>query len=146
MAIQVVRCKLSDYAAAIRTIRKTVFVVEQGVPIELEMDDRDPFCNHILALVDGHPGGTARLDITAPSMVGKIGRLAVLPRFRGQGLGRLIMQEIETIGYEHHLPHLWCHAQKTAVSFYKTLGYKITGPDFTEAGIEHCKMQKTLKL
>lgn len=139
MAIKIVRCELSSYYFDIRTIRETVFVAEQGVPSELEMDDRDAICSHVLALVDDCPTGTARLDTD-----GKIGRLAVLPQFRGQGLGQLIMQEIEAIAKDHQLPYLWCHAQKTAVSFYQAIGYKITGPDFLEAGIVHCKMEKTL--
>ena len=137
MAIKIVRCELSSYGSAIRTIREAVFVAEQGVPIELEMDDRDIICTHVLALVDEYPIGTARLDTD-----GKIGRLAVLSQFRGQGLGRLIMQEIEAIAQDRQLPYLWCHAQKTAVSFYQALGYKITGPNFLEAGIVHCTMEK----
>ncbi len=141
MAIEVVRCELSAYDFAIRTIRETVFVTEQGVPVDLEMDDRDPICKHVLALVDGCPAGTARLDTLRH---GKIGRLAVLSAFRRRGLGRLLMQEIEAIGHEHRLPYLWCHAQKTAVPFYQSIGYSVTGLDFTEAGILHCKMQKPL--
>ena len=49
MATKIVRCELSSYYSDIRTIRETVFVVEQGVPIELEMDDRDAICTHVLA-------------------------------------------------------------------------------------------------
>ena len=141
MAIEIVRCELPAHSLAIRTIRETVFVAEQGVPLALEMDDRDRICIHVLALVDNCPAGTARLDILKQ---GKIGRLAVLPAFRRQGLGQQIMQEIEAIGDQHQLPHLWCHAQKTAVAFYQSIGYTATGPDFLEAGIVHCKMQKTL--
>lgn len=140
MAIEIVRCELSDYDSAIRTIRETVFVAEQGVPLELEMDDRDPIAKHVLALVNGCPAGTARLDIRN---AGKIGRLAVLPSFRRRGLGRLIMEEIESIGRDHQLSQLWCHAQKTAVPFYQSLGYDIMSPEFLEAGIVHCKMCKT---
>lgn len=141
MAIDVVRCELSAYDFAIRKIRETVFVAEQGVPVDLEMDDRDPICKHVLALVDGYPAGTARLDT---SKHGKIGRLAVLSAFRRRGLGQLLMQEIEAIGREYRLPYLWCHAQKTAVPFYQSIGYSVTGPDFIEAGIVHRKMQKRL--
>ncbi len=141
MAIEIVRCELSAYDFAIQTIRKTVFVAEQGVPVDLEMDDRDACSKHVLLLVDDCPAGTARLDIFKG---GKIGRLAVLTKFRRQGLGRLIMQEIELIGCEHQLPYLWCHAQQTAVSFYQSLGYATISPEFLEAGILHCKMQKFL--
>ncbi|MBX2866006.1 MAG: GNAT family N-acetyltransferase [Leptolyngbyaceae cyanobacterium MAG.088] len=141
MAIEIVRCELSAYGFAIQTIRETVFVAEQGVPVELEMDDRDPMCKHVLALVDGYPAGTARLDVLKQ---GKIGRLAVLRKFRRCGLGRLIMHDIESIGHEHQLPYLWCHAQKTAVNFYQALGYRVSSSDFLEAGLVHCKMQKAL--
>ncbi|ESA34268.1 gnat family acetyltransferase [Leptolyngbya sp. Heron Island J] len=141
MAIAVVRSELSAYDFAIRSIRETVFVTEQGVPVELEMDERDAVCKHVLALVDDYPAGTARLDVLKD---GKIGRLAVLTSFRRRGLGRLLMQEIEAIGHEHQLPYLWCHAQKTAVPFYQSIGYSIAGSDFIEAGILHCKMKKHL--
>lgn len=144
MAIEIVRCELSAYDFAIRTIREAVFVKEQGVPLELEMDERDPLCAHVLALVDSHPAGTARLDVDHPKAAGKIGRLAILKPFRRKGLARLIMQEIEAIGREQQLPVLWCHAQTTAVPFYQAIGYGSTGPDFLEAGILHCKMQKAL--
>ena len=97
MTIKIVRCQLPAYNFAIRTVRETVFVDEQGVPIELEMDDRDPFCADVLAYCDHHPAGTARLDIDHPKKPGKIGRLAILKPFRRRGLGRLIMQEIEAI-------------------------------------------------
>ncbi|MGD1853956.1 MAG: GNAT family N-acetyltransferase [Leptolyngbyaceae cyanobacterium] len=143
MTIKIVRCELSDHHSAIRIIRETVFVTEQGVPIELEMDARDSLCHHVLALVDDCPAGTARLDTLKQ---GKVGRLAVLKQFRRKGLGRLLMQEIEAVGYERHLPNLWCHAQKTAVSFYQSMGYQVASPDFTEAGIVHCRMQKSLLL
>ena len=142
MAIKIVRCELSAYDQAIRAVRETVFVKEQGVPVELEMDERDLICKHVLALVDGCPAGTARLDIPKG---GKVGRLAVLANFRRQGLGRRLMQEIETIGRGHQLPQLWCHAQKTAVPFYQSLGYDITSPEFLEAGIVHRKMSKPLR-
>ena len=144
MAIEIVRCELSTYSSAIRSIRETVFVKEQGVPIELEMDERDPLCNHVLALVNNQPAGTARLDIAHPKTGGKIGRLAILKPFRRQGLGQLIMQEIEAIGREQQLPILWCHAQKVAVPFYQAIGYTIIGSEFLEAGILHRKMQKPL--
>ncbi|MEM1252576.1 MAG: GNAT family N-acetyltransferase [Cyanobacteria bacterium P01_H01_bin.21] len=142
MAIEIVRCELSAYNHAIRTVRETVFVEEQGVPVDLEMDHRDRSCKHVLALVDGCPAGTARLDILKD---GKVGRLAVLANFRRQGLGRRLMQEIEAIGRDHQLPHLWCHAQKTAIPFYQSLGYYITSSEFLEAGIVHCKMSKRLR-
>ena len=105
------------------------------------MDERDALCHHVLALVEGHTAGTARLDTLKD---GKIGRLAVLPEFRKRGLGKRLMQEIEVIGKEHRLPYLWCHAQKAAVPFYESIGYSRIGDDFVEAGIIHCKMRKSL--
>ncbi|MEM7793562.1 MAG: GNAT family N-acetyltransferase [Cyanobacteria bacterium P01_C01_bin.118] len=145
MAIEIVRCELSAYDSAIHIIRTAVFVEEQGVPIDLEIDERDPVCAHVLALVNNHPAGTARLDTAHSKTGGKIGRLSILKPFRRQGLGRLIMQEIEAIGREHQLPGLWCHAQTTAVPFYQAIGYTTNGPDFLEAGILHCKMQKSFE-
>lgn len=105
------------------------------------MDERDALCHHVLALVDGNPVGTARLDTLKN---GKIGRLAVLPQFRRRSLGKQLMHEIEAISEKHQLPYVWCHAQKIAIPFYQSIGYTLVGDEFLEAGIIHCKMKKSL--
>lgn len=126
--------------AALSRIRFAVFVDEQRVPAELEIDDRDPVCTHVLAFGDdGVAIGTGRIDVD-----GKIGRVAVVSTARGFGVGRALMEYLHALATERGLPLVWCHAQVSAVPFYERLGYVATGGVFDEAGIDHVCMQKKL--
>jgi len=127
--------------ASIRFVRTTVFIDEQRVPLELEFDDRDALCHHVLAFEGSTPIGTARLDL---DYGGKVGRLAVLRRHRRDGVGRALMERLHAIAREHGAARLWCHAQLTAVPFYERLGYRSLGSTFDEAGIDHVRMELTL--
>jgi predicted GNAT family N-acyltransferase len=130
-----------DYAA-LRAVRFAVFVDEQHIPRELEMDDRDVECVHWLATDErGEPIGTVRLDLGAR---GKIGRLAVLARERGHGVGRALMERVHELARERGLASVWCHAQMSAAPFYERLGYRVTSEPFEEAGIEHVEMEYAL--
>ena len=127
-----------DYAS-IRSVRFAVFVDEQQIPRELEMDDRDVHCVHWLASNErGAAIGTVRLDLGAN---GKVGRLAVLASERGQGVGRALMLALHELARARGLARVWCHAQISAVPFYESLGYRITSEPFAEAGIEHVRME-----
>lgn len=128
--------------AAIRLVRETVFIDEQRVPRELEFDDRDPLCRHVLAFDGERAVGTGRLDV---DYGGKIGRVAVVASHRRSGVGAAIMERLHAIAREAGLPRLWCHAQLTAVPFYERLGYVSEGPTFEEAGIEHERMEYVLR-
>jgi predicted GNAT family N-acyltransferase len=134
----------ADFAAdepVIRAIRFEVFVDEQGVPPEIEMDERDAGCVHLLAFIGNVPVATARIDL---DQAGKIGRLAVLARARRQGIGRALMERCHDIAREHGLASVWCNAQVVAIPFYESLGYRGTGELFDEAGIVHRRMTKPL--
>ncbi len=131
----------AERAGQLFAVREEVFIREQGVPLELEMDQRDPRCLHLLVLDGNRPVATGRLD---PENQGKLGRVAVLPEYRGQGLGREIMRRLEGLARERGLPAVWCHAQVTALVFYQKLGYEEVGERFMEAGIAHCLMRKTV--
>jgi predicted GNAT family N-acyltransferase len=129
----------ADYAA-IRSVRFAVFVDEQRVPADLELDDRDPLCRHLLAYLDATPVATGRIDLHD----GKIGRVAVLAAYRRTGAGRAIMEGLHARARAAGLDRVWCHAQISATPFYERLGYLAVGERFDEAGIEHVKMQRTL--
>lgn len=134
----------ADYAAEcerLAAIRFAVFVDEQGVPAEIELDDRDAHCTHVLAIADGDEVGTARIDFERD---GKIGRLAVLASARRRGVGSALMRALHGIARRRGLGSVWCHAQAAAVPFYATLGYRPVGDPFDEAGIEHVRMERTL--
>lgn len=129
----------ADYTA-IRRVRVTVFVEEQRVPLDLELDDRDRHCVHVLAYdAAGRPIGTGRIDIEAG---GKIGRVAVLAEARGTGVGTALMESLHDIALRAALNSVWCNAQQSAVPFYAKLGYVVTTEPFFEAGIEHVRMQR----
>ena len=139
------RVRLADYAsdqAAIRRVRFAVFVDEQRVPADLEMDDRDRHCVHVLAHDDaGRAVGTGRIDVEKG---GKIGRVAVLADARGAGVGTALMRELHEIAKRAALESVWCNAQQSAAAFYTGLGYRVTSEPFFEAGIEHVRMESEL--
>ena len=124
--------------ASIRRVRETVFIDEQRVPRELEFDDRDPLCHHVLVFDGDTPVGTGRLDL---DYGGKVGRVAVVATHRRAGVGKAVMERLHAIARERKHPQLWCNAQLTAVPFYERLGYVRSGPVFVEAGIDHVRME-----
>jgi predicted GNAT family N-acyltransferase len=130
-----------DYAA-IRGIRFAVFVDEQQISPDLEMDDRDAHCVHLLARDErGEPVGTGRIDFATGA---KVGRVAVLARARGRGVGTALMAEAQELARRRGAATVWCNAQVSAVPFYSKLGYRITSAPFYEAGIEHVRMELAL--
>jgi predicted GNAT family N-acyltransferase len=130
----------ADYAA-IRRIRFAVFVDEQRVPPELELDERDRACIHLLALAGDEAVATGRIDVEHG---GKIGRVAVLPAYRRRGVGTALMAALHGVAEAHGLGEVWCNAQIVAVPFYTRLGYRVTSEPFDEAGIEHVRMARQL--
>jgi predicted GNAT family N-acyltransferase len=133
-------CDWSMARADAQRIRETVFVREQGVPLELEMDDRDARCDHALAYdQDGTPIGTGRL---LPD--GHIGRMAVLRAWRGKGAGALLLQALLTQAARRGHASVRLNAQLAAVGFYRRCGFAATGSQFMEAGIAHVAMEREL--
>lgn len=132
-----------DYAIArddLHAVRDAVFVEEQRVPRELERDALDPLCHHVLARDGaGHPIGTARLT---PEH--RIGRMAVLPAWRGQGVGDALLATLLDEARRRHWPAVSLHAQVDAEGFYARHGFLPEGERFLEAGIEHQGMRRTL--
>lgn len=127
----------------VRAIRTEVFVGEQNVPVELEFDERDTDGTAIHVLVsdaDG-PCATARAYLTD---VIHIGRVAVLSRVRGTGMGRVVMEEIETEARAEFGDHPFAlSAQVQAIGFYEKLGYRLVpGEPYLDAGIPHRDMIK----
>lgn len=126
--------------AAIHGVRQQVFVIEQGVPAELERDALDPACHHVLAHdADGQPIGTGRL---LPD--GRIGRMAVLPGWRGKGVGEAMLDALVKAATAGGLHEVHLHAQLAARDFYARLGFLPEGAVFEEAGIAHQQMRRTL--
>lgn len=135
-------CIITNYdsrARDIRHIRDEVFLVEQQISREDELDDRDTVCQHALACINNQPVGTGRLDVEKD---GKVGRVAVLRSHRRSGVGTAIMLAFEEYATQNDVPRLWFHAQQSAVPFYLALSYEIVSEEFFEAGIPHVVMEK----
>lgn len=133
----------ADLAAAY-AVRHQVFVGEQGVPVELEVDEHDPDADHVVArLADGRVVGAGRL-VVAPGGVGHLGRLAVLAEVRGAGVGVALVRALEDLARARGLSSVVLGAQVYAVGFYERLGYTAYGEDFDDAGIPHRWMRTEL--
>ena len=128
---------------SLSAIRHEVFVVEQKVPEELEMDGIDGECVQVLAEdVEGNAIGTARL---MPE--GRIGRVAVLKLWRRCGVGAGLMVKLEEEAVRKGMPKLELHAQVNQIPFYESLGYTVAdGEEFLDAGIVHRQMKKKLEV
>ena len=120
-------------------VRKAVFILEQGVPEEMEIDEFDPVSIHILAYSNHSCVATARLVLNENGS-GQIGRMAILSKFRKQGLGRQIMEKLLELAQSKGLASLFLHAQVNAIPFYEKLGFQAVGPTYDEAGIPHRNM------
>lgn len=120
-------------------IRRRVFIEEQGVPEEMELDEFDPLAMHALAYLDSQAIGTARL-VTMPDNIGRIGRMAVLTAYRrggfGAGLLRVLLQEAAA----QKMMKIELHAQLSAIPFYEQFGFIAQGDIYDEAGIAHRDM------
>ena len=121
------------------SIRKHVFVEEQGVPEEMELDEFDLNALHALAYSDSECIGTARL-VTLHGNLGRIGRMAVLPSYRGQGVGRKLLESLLQASQSQDLKQLELHAQVAVIPFYEQFGFIAQGDVYEEAGIEHRDM------
>jgi predicted GNAT family N-acyltransferase len=120
----------------IEFVRRRVFIEEQGIPEAEEWDDADPVSRHVLAMAGKRDVvGTGRLEPT-----GKIGRVAVLPQYRGTGVGEAIMGHLVNQATELGFTQVYLHSQATAVGFYERLGFRAEGPEFDEVGIPHRRM------
>ncbi|WP_231971231.1 GNAT family N-acetyltransferase [Polynucleobacter necessarius] len=120
-------------------IRETVFVQEQGVPVVLELDEFDLSATHALAYEGTQSAGTGRL-VNLGSGEFQIGRMAVLSRFRGRGLGGKILEKLIDLAKSQGASKIILHSQVSAIPFYEKLGFQAEGSIFDEAGIAHRNM------
>jgi len=126
-------------------IRYKVFVEEQNVPSDLEMDGLDEETFQALLLADNQPVATARFHILTDESQVKVERVAVLKAWRRKGLADKIMDAIEDYARsEHNIQEVKLNAQITAVPFYKKRGYEIVSDSFLDADIVHYTMTRQL--
>ena len=119
----------------ILNIRQLVFVVEQNVPIDIEIEYEDE-SQHVICYHNDSPVATGRLRETRFGI--KLERFAVLREFRGMGIGKQIVNFI--LSQISSNKTIYLHAQEAVVDFYKKLGFKVVGEQFSEADIFHSKI------
>ena len=126
-----------------RVVREKVFVEEQG--FEFEFDETDAFATHLVLSDDGKPVATCRFFRSAEDGVYLIGRIAVMPEYRGKGVGAMIVSEAEKMAAEAGGNFAVVHAQTRASGFYAGLGYVAFGEPDDEEGVPHVWMRKALR-
>ena len=134
------KVQVSDWPTAREAatrIRFAVFVIEQSVPPELEMDELDLDCEH--ALVFEHEGNAIATGRLLPD--GHIGRMAVLAPWRGKGVGAAVLARLVTRARERGFSSVVLNAQTQAIGFYVKQGFVAYGEEFMEAGIPHVAMR-----
>jgi len=125
---------------ALSKIRKRVFIEEQHVPEELEWDEDDKLCVHVLATDENNnPIACGRLKLD-----GHIGRMAVLKEHRNTGIGTKILKSLLAEAKKENINRIYLHAQTTAIGFYEKQGFKVYSDEFMDAHIPHKSMQKNL--
>jgi predicted GNAT family N-acyltransferase len=124
-------------------LRTRVFVDEQGVPPEIEQDDRDAAAVHVLSRDgSGRVVATGRLLVDGDRAT--IGRMAADASVRGRGHGAAVLAELHRQAVLRGVREIELHAQVSARRFYERAGYAAVGEEYLEAGIEHVTMRRTL--
>ena len=128
-----------DMEAAVG-IRFRVFVDEQSVPPEIELDEYDAVAIHAIAVEDGQAIGTGRMYFEGGEA--RIGRMAVDQPHRRRGVGGLVLRFLEEEAQSQGATEIVLHAQDYVKAFYASHGYTERGDTFMEAGILHVEMRK----
>jgi predicted GNAT family N-acyltransferase len=140
---QVVTVTTLDQMHRALDVRRRVFIEEQEVPEELEIDehDADPAtvvaARHVLAHLDGTHIATGRLLLPHHDEAAHIGRVAVLAEYRGAGAGRAVMLALHDLARQRGIYDITLAAQLHAIGFYERLGYVVRDDVFLDAGIQH---------
>lgn len=136
-------CNWSQQRDALASIRFTVFVDEQKVPPEIELDDMDAVAVHAMAQdAAGNVVGTGRLILQTP--LPRIGRMAVLKPWRQAGVGAAILNLLCHEARQRGYAEVMLNAQTHATAFYFKHGFLSHGAEFAEAGIPHQEMRKKI--
>ena len=131
--------KWPEQAELLRKLRESVFVIEQGVDAAIEWDGKDNLCQHLIAFsADNQPIATGRM---LPD--GHIGRIAVIPSWRGKGVGAAILENLIALARNADAEMVYLNSQTHALAFYQRFSFIAEGEVYMEAGIPHQRM--TLK-
>jgi predicted GNAT family N-acyltransferase len=121
-------------------VRREVFVKEQGVPIELEIDDKEQDATHFIGYVEDKPIAASRVRFVDDYV--KLERICIMKSVRGKHFGKDLVLFMESYAKEKNITKSKLHAQVYAIPFYEKLGYVVTSGEFDDAGIPHVSMKK----
>lgn len=138
-SLPVVLLRWEEAAGDLARVRRRVFIEEQGVPEALEWDEWDAPSLHALVRDTGEPVATGRL---LPD--GRIGRMAVLPAWRGRGVGAAVLHRLIDAARARGVGEVVLSAQVQAMPFYAQAGFVAEGPEYDDAGIPHRTMRLRL--
>ena len=109
----------ADQQQSLSNIRETVFIKEQQVPPELEWDEYDADCLHLLASYETDDGRKEDIGTARMLKDGHVGRMAVLAEWRNQGVGSKLLTFLISIAREQQLEKVYLYAQTSAIEFYQ---------------------------
>ncbi|MDQ0215636.1 putative GNAT family N-acyltransferase [Oikeobacillus pervagus] len=141
--MNIIIAKKQEELQQVFNVRKTVFVQEQNVSLEEEIDEFEHSAIHFLLKEEEQALGAGRFRIL--NGIGKVERICVLKELRGKGAGKKIMQAIEQYAKNQSIPLLKLNAQMHAIPFYENLGYRVVSEEFLDAGIPHKTMIKEIE-
>jgi predicted GNAT family N-acyltransferase len=133
--IIVIKTTWHKHHAQLRAIRAPVFIIEQHVTPEFEWDDIDATALHLLATLNDEPIGCLRIIDYH-----KIGRMAVLKQYRGNGLGAALLQDAVKACKAHGSKSVYLSAQTHAIAFYEKAGFKQVSGEYCDVDIPHVDM------
>ncbi|WP_336954315.1 GNAT family N-acetyltransferase [Acinetobacter sp. AS167] len=123
-----------------KLIRSMVFIEEQNISEADEWDEQDAISLHFVVYAQDQAIATARLLEN-----NSIGRVAVLQQYRGEGIGKLLMQQIIQVAKQQNRAFLQLSAQVYAIRFYENLGFQVQGEEYLDCEIPHIDMGLSLK-
>jgi predicted GNAT family N-acyltransferase len=130
--------KWIDGLSQLKNIREKVFIQEQKVTPQLEWDGMDEKAIHFLVFNDKAAIGCARAIVIKDHM--QLGRMAVLKKYRGQGIGSALIEKAMTTAKLNQLSAIYISAQCHAIDFYKKFGFEVTSDIYLDAEIPHRDM------
>jgi len=119
-------------------IRKNVFIKEQNVPLDIEIDGLDSEAEHFIVYLDDEPIGCARIRTNKNSA--KLERISIIKQHRGKGFGKKLTKFLIDYCRKKNFNEIFLHSQTSVTEFYEKIGFKVRGESFFEADIEHMEM------
>ncbi|MET1256572.1 GNAT family N-acetyltransferase [Aliikangiella maris] len=121
--VKVITAKDKLLIESVYQLRNSIFIEEQGIAKALDKDGKDEASKHLLIYIDDTVAATGRLFMRSDG-VAELSRIAVNPQFRGAGLGKLVVEELEKLARSQNTSRMILHPHDYLESFYAQLGYR----------------------